>query len=282
MKPAKKLFTESPYNFPDQQDYENFVGMSQKPRFPSAISRETFPSQFAIGDKVKFRIGPTAEVDAVIYAARFEAATVWYDLIFDPYVGTPEQGGYTILTNVRSLMIHPSEFQERVKRITFKEAKEIKMKVHKKFFVEASPVIEQFTKEIVEGLVDNNYIERAAQGEARKVVKFYLEHEGLTTSEMANITSDASGIHFQNILAEIEKAGLAPSEDEEESSSSLNPDMEKGLEYIRRGLRQSNIRNLQDKERLEHSISDLLRTCDQNGSFTAINERKFQMFLSNM
>ena len=144
MKPAKRLFTESPYNFPDQQDYENFLGMSQKPRFPSATSRENFPSQFAIGDKVKFRIGPTAEVDAVIYAARFEAATVWYDLIFDPYVGTPDQGGYTILTNVRSLMIHPSEFQERVKRITFKEAKDIKLKLQQKLFQERIEPIPPF------------------------------------------------------------------------------------------------------------------------------------------
>lgn len=134
---SKKLFLESPYNFPDQQDFENFVGMSKKMRTTAADgSRQTFPSQFAIGDKVKFRIGPTAEVDAVIYAARFEAATVWYDLLFDPYVGTPDEGGYTILTNVRSLMIHPQEFQERVKQITVEKAKGIKMKLQQKLFQE--------------------------------------------------------------------------------------------------------------------------------------------------
>lgn len=155
------------------------------------------------------------------------------------------------------------------------------MKTHKKFFQEASRADTVLISQIVEGLIDNNYVERAAQNEAKKVVSFYVEHEGLTTSEIATISSDVSGIHFQNILVELEKAGLTPSEDED-NTSALNPDMEKGLEYIRRGLRQSNIRNIQDKERLEHCISDLLRTCDQNGSFTAINEQKFQMFLSNM
>lgn len=208
MKPAKRLFTESPYNFPDQQDFENFVGMSQKPRDIAADgSRETFPSQFAIGDKVKFRIGPTAEVDAVIYAARFEAATVWYDLIFDPYVGTPEQGGYTILTNVRSLMIHPSEFQERVKRITFKEAKEIKMKVHKKFFTEGVNYAQE-AKYIVVGLIDNDYIEKAAEGRAIKVIQHYLQTEGLTQDEISTMKKDVTSFHFQNIFAELDSAGL--------------------------------------------------------------------------
>lgn len=134
---TSKLFNESPYNFPDKKglkDVSNNVPVQTPDPFND--SNQVFPSRYAIGEKVKFKIGPNAIVDATIYAARFEASTVWYDLIFDPYIGTDAEGGYTILTNVRSLMIHPQEFQERVQRITFQEAREIKMKVYNRFFQE--------------------------------------------------------------------------------------------------------------------------------------------------
>jgi len=201
-------FYESPYNFPSSEDSKTFG---------DPLSRQTFPSQFAIGDKVKFKIGPTAEVDAYIYAARFEAATVWYDLLFDPYVGTPEEGDYTILTNVRSLMVQPQEFAQRIQRITESQARKIKMKMY----------------------------------ESKKKMK--------------------------------EAPDFGPPRTfDDESETETIPEIEKGLSYIQKGLRQSGIRNLQDKERLIHCISDLIRTCDQNGGFTATSERKFQMFLSNM
>lgn len=123
-------FYESPYNHPDSEDMKSMKDVVADTSDP--LSRQTFPSRFAIGDKVKFRIGPNAEVDAYIYATRFEAATVWYDILLDPYVGTPDEGGYTILTNVRSLMIHPNEFQERAQRITESQARSIKMRMYKR------------------------------------------------------------------------------------------------------------------------------------------------------
>jgi hypothetical protein len=201
-----KLY-ESPYNFPSSSDLVDLKDLS--------TGSKDLHTHYAIGDKVKFKIGPTAEVDAYIYAVRFEAATVWYDLLFDPYVGTPDEGSYTILTNVRALMVQPHEFEQRIQRITESEAKRIKMKMY----------------------------------ESKKKMK--------------------------------EAPGFRGSPDDESEADTI-PEIEHGLSYIQKGLRQSGIRNLQDKERLIHCISDLIRTCDQNGEFTATSERKFQMFLSNM
>lgn len=125
-------FYESPYNFPSKSDLFELKDIVQKSRNPL----KRFVSRFAIGDKVRFKIGKNAEVDAYIYAVRFEGPTVWYDILFDPYVGTPDEGSYTILTNVRSLMIHPAHFAKRVK-ISNRLAEDIKMKIYKSILKES-------------------------------------------------------------------------------------------------------------------------------------------------